>query len=92
MVQVLDIPEVTAREEVVLHVLHKAFDLAFGLGPVRLAYFRSEAHIQGKSLELRVPDRLSVLPAEDDGLHVVRQDFFRDTAVVEEGVHHTAHE
>jgi hypothetical protein len=29
MVQVFDIPEVTAREEVVLHVLYQALNFAF---------------------------------------------------------------
>ena len=59
---------------------------------VRAADLGRKSHFRSKGFELCIPDGLSVFPADDNGLHVVREDFLWDAAVVGEGIHHAAHE
>ena len=85
-VEVLQVAVSAARREVAFEVLHAGFDLALGLGPVRLAQPGREAPVPGEGLEGRVQPRLAAVATDHDGAHAVVQDGLATPAEVREGV------
>ena len=65
--------EAAAVEQVRFHIVERPFHFAFRLWPPRPAGPRPVAIVRGEGQEAGVVDRLVVLPARDDDLHVVVQ-------------------
>ena len=77
-------------DKTVLHIADKPLDLAFGLRRTDAADLWNKAHVHCKISELRIPNRLACLSANDYGFHVVREYGFGDAAEVKKSVYHTA--
>ena len=75
-------------DKTVLHIADKPLDLAFGLRRTDAADLWNKAHVHCKISELRIPNRLACLSANDYGFHVVREHGFGDAAEVKKSVYH----
>ncbi len=86
LVEVLQIPEHPAGQEVALHVLDAGLDDALGLRPIGAAGPWLEPPMPGEGLESRVPTRLALHRAGHYCTHAVVENLGRASAEVLEGV------
>ena len=84
LIQIGHIPEGSARQKIALHEAHQPFHLPLGVGVPGLAELRLEAERVHERLVLPVPHGLAAhVAVVYNALHVVREDVFRDSHVLE---------
>ena len=80
-VEIVEVAERTAEEEVLANVAERPFNFALGLGPVRPAGTGLETVMPGKIEEAAViDDEAFGILADDRGLHAVIEDLARSPA------------
>jgi hypothetical protein len=92
VIQVSKLSEDTSRQEIFFDEANQALNGPFGEGVSGLAKLRFKAKVAHEQFVVLLPDRTAlIIPADDDALHVVREDILRD-AHVQEGMDHTDEE
>jgi hypothetical protein len=81
-IEIVEIAEGAAEEEVFTDVAKRALDLAFCLGPIRPTRLREIAVVAGEFQQGLVEDDVagSSIVAAEDGSHAVIEDLFRHAA------------
>jgi len=80
IIQICEFSKYTSLQEVLLHEADQAFYGTFGEWVSRLAKAGVESYVSHAEFIIVLPDRLSMgIPADYNTLHVVCQDFLRNT-------------